>query len=80
MTVTVAFAAFTIFKNYTSLKPGMPPSSALQLDKSCPKPLVDESEAARQQRVPRTKEEAMVTRQMGPYTNLLRRYLDDQAL
>lgn len=70
LVMTCALFPFTIYKNFTSLTRGPPPASAFALDASCPKP-----PAIRLAAPPKTKEEAIATGRLGPYTDIMRRYL-----
>ena len=68
--MTCSFFPFTIYKNFTKVTWGAPPRSTLTADPSC-----QNTTAPSAVPMPRTRSEAVATRQLGPYTNILRRAL-----
>jgi hypothetical protein len=68
--MTCSMFPFTIYKNYTNITSGAPPSSAYALDKSC-----QQGMAPRALAPPRSREEAMGRGRLGRYTSLLRKHM-----
>jgi hypothetical protein len=69
--MTCGLFPFTIYKNYTSLTPGAPSATATAIDKSCPQT----GQLPPRRPAAATKEAAISSGKLGPYTAMLQRYI-----